>query len=260
MRALIAMLVVAGTACLKPSAFECATDRDCVYAGAQGTCEAVGRCSFPDPSCTSGRRFGELSGTYADQCVDGAGLDAGATDGGPSPLVDASPGADAPAADAGLDAPPADAPPADAPPADAPPVEPPVPDAPSACPLGYVALSGLSSTHRYRLMPTTAGWTNHVTGCANDGANVHLAIPGDAAELQALVAFATADAWVGISDVTDEGVFVDVHGSPATFLPWAPGEPDNIANQDCVRARSSSGTLETAACGAASIAICECAP
>src|SRR5262249_5965098 len=37
--------------------------------GAAGTCEANGFCSFPDSSCSSGRRYGELGGTSAGQCV-----------------------------------------------------------------------------------------------------------------------------------------------------------------------------------------------
>jgi hypothetical protein len=50
----------------------------------------IGYCSFPDSSCSSGRRFGEQSGAHANQCVDtdqttdDAGVDA--------PLVDTSPG------------------------------------------------------------------------------------------------------------------------------------------------------------------------
>src|SRR5262245_53236722 len=40
--------------------FHCSDDASC---GAGGRCEAVGWCSFADPSCVeSGRRFGELSG------------------------------------------------------------------------------------------------------------------------------------------------------------------------------------------------------
>jgi hypothetical protein len=32
-------------------------------------CQPVGYCSFPDPACTSGQRYGELAGPLADQCV-----------------------------------------------------------------------------------------------------------------------------------------------------------------------------------------------
>jgi hypothetical protein len=68
MRAALVMAMLA-SGCLKAAAFECASDPQCVREGTQGTCEAVGFCSFPDPTCTSGRRFGEVSGRYTQQCV-----------------------------------------------------------------------------------------------------------------------------------------------------------------------------------------------
>jgi hypothetical protein len=41
-------------------------------------CEANGYCSFVDPNCASGRRFGDLSGPVANQCVGGTtGVDGG---------------------------------------------------------------------------------------------------------------------------------------------------------------------------------------
>jgi hypothetical protein len=57
-------LALAG--CLRETQFQCSTSADC---GANGTCEAVGFCSFADPACPDGRRFGELSGPHAGQCV-----------------------------------------------------------------------------------------------------------------------------------------------------------------------------------------------
>jgi hypothetical protein len=63
------LLAIAGSAgCLKTTAFHCASSTDC---GAGGTCELVGYCSFADSSCSGGRRFGDLSGSYAKQCVGG---------------------------------------------------------------------------------------------------------------------------------------------------------------------------------------------
>ena len=234
---IVVVLVVVATGCLRPGTFACAADVDCTRGGEQGACEAIGRCSFLDQTCASGRRFGELSGASSNRCVGEA-----VTDGG--------------VPDAGEDgAPPTDAPPGDAPPGDAPPA-----DAPSGCPAGYGALPGLASTHRYRRLPAAAGWTNQRAACGAEGANVYLAIPDDAAELAAILTLAEASAWVGISDAATEGVFVTVLGVPATFLPWAPGEPDNQGNQDCVRALSPAATFETLGCAIPAIAVCECAP
>lgn len=233
MRALL-VLLLAGTACVRPASFHCATDTECTRGAEQGTCEAIGRCSFPDPACTSGWRFADLSGDQANQCVGDQGTDAGVTDGGTDSSTDAAP--DAPMTDA------------------------PMTDAPTGCPAGYAPLPGVSSTHLYRKLVTPAGWTNQRTACGNEPANVYLAIPNDAIELQALATLATADFWVGISDAAIEGMYVDVHGAVATFLPWAASEPDNNGNQDCVRARSSPAQLETLTCGTPAIAICECEP
>ena len=36
----------------------------------RGTCEPTGYCSFPDPFCPSGRRYGQLSGALSGHCVD----------------------------------------------------------------------------------------------------------------------------------------------------------------------------------------------
>lgn len=46
-------------------AFHCDTTDQC----AGGTCEPEGFCSFPDSSCPSGKRFGELGGSLAGTCV-----------------------------------------------------------------------------------------------------------------------------------------------------------------------------------------------
>jgi hypothetical protein len=65
-----APLVLGG--CYKFTSFTCGSDTDC---GTGGTCEAVGYCSFPDPTCAGGR-FGEYSGPYANQCVGATSIDA----------------------------------------------------------------------------------------------------------------------------------------------------------------------------------------
>jgi hypothetical protein len=55
--------------CVRAGAYVCTRDQECTLAGAQGTCELVGYCSFPDPTCSDGRRYGEQAGPYASQCV-----------------------------------------------------------------------------------------------------------------------------------------------------------------------------------------------
>jgi hypothetical protein len=76
-----AAVVALGAGCnYGASAFNCENDTQC---GAGGTCEpGIGLCSFPDPGCDSGRRFGDLAGDKSNVCVDPQppGIDAGTPD------------------------------------------------------------------------------------------------------------------------------------------------------------------------------------
>lgn len=57
--------------CTAPT-FSCENDDAC-RKGGQGWCEADGACSFPDPGCESGRRYGSLGSAHlAGMCVPGA--------------------------------------------------------------------------------------------------------------------------------------------------------------------------------------------
>jgi hypothetical protein len=153
------------------------------------------------------------------------GFDAGA-DAEPSELTDAAP-ADA----AEVDAARADAAPPDAaPPPDA---TPPPPDA-RTCPTSYTVLA--ATGHAYRVRHSPQPWFQAADSCEATGAGIHLAVIDDAAELAAVDAFVTSSiVWIGVNDVDLEGHFVKVTGGPATFLPWAQGEPnDSGGAEDCV--------------------------
>jgi lectin-like protein len=216
-----AMLITAmlASGCIKAGAFECTSDPQCTRAGVQGTCEAVGFCSFPDATCPNGRRFGDVSGTYTQQCVGGVGG-----------------GSDA-AIDSGVI----------------------IPDG-LGCPVGYATLTGIAK-HVYRRIGAADSWQNQVAACQADGANVYLAVPDDATELQAILTLASTDAWIGVDDLTTENSFVTVLGSAATFLPWAAGQPDDSGGgSDCVTALSASATYDDKRCSTVAIAVCECEP
>lgn len=72
MRAALLLLALACAGCLRSSSFACAEDSQCTGSPG-GTCQAVGFCSFADESCPGGQRYGDHSGPYAGQCVDGGG-------------------------------------------------------------------------------------------------------------------------------------------------------------------------------------------
>jgi hypothetical protein len=71
-RTAVAALALVAAACAPslPASFACTSAGQCVFHGAQGTCEPNGACSFPDPACASGRRYGDFGPPgVADQCV-----------------------------------------------------------------------------------------------------------------------------------------------------------------------------------------------
>lgn len=218
MRAVLVTAMIA-SGCIKAAAFECTSDLQCIRAGAQGTCESVGFCSFPDATCANGRRFGEVSGKYTQQCVGDVGE-----------------GADA-SIDSGIV----------------------IPDG-LGCPVGYATLAGVPN-RAYRRLGTLSSWQDQVTACQADGANVYLAVPDDATELQAILTLASTDVWVGIDDVATENSFVTVRGGAATFLPWAAAQPDDSGGgSDCVLALSASATYDDKRCITGEVAVCECEP
>jgi hypothetical protein len=214
MRLVFALALVAG--CIRGGSYHCASSAECVQGSVQGTCEATNTCAFPDSSCASGQRFGDLAGNDSNACVTDT-HDAGIDAQGDGHLPDGA-----------------------------------------GCPVGYISLSG--SSHLYRKVTVAAQWMNHRTACTGDGANIYLAIPDDAMELADIGMLAGANAWIGIDDITIEGSYQTVLNAPATFLPWAPGEPDNGGNQDCVELLDATQKIATLTCATQLIAVCECEP
>lgn len=86
--AAVIVVVGMGSGCkFGPYTFVCTDNAAC---GAGGICEGNGFCSFPDITCPSRRRFGDLGGPSAGQCVGGQSP----VDGGDTPdgnLSDAGP-------------------------------------------------------------------------------------------------------------------------------------------------------------------------
>jgi hypothetical protein len=222
MRAALVIAMIA-SGCIKAAAFECTSDPQCTRAGAQGTCEAVGFCSFPDTTCESGHRFGDVSGKYTKQCVGEVGNGSDASIDGPI--------------DSGIL----------------------IPDG-LGCPVGYATLAG-APNRAYRRIGTANTWQNQVAACQADGANVYLAVPDDATELQAILTLASTNVWIGVDDVVTENSFVTVRGNAAAFLPWAAAQPDDSGGgSDCVLALSPSATYDDRRCSTSEIAVCECEP
>jgi hypothetical protein len=72
MRAVGLVAVLAFAGCIRDGAFACTSNAQCT-GGTGGTCETAGFCSFADPSCPDGRRFGAQAGSLSSQCVGASG-------------------------------------------------------------------------------------------------------------------------------------------------------------------------------------------
>ena len=74
--ALLSLGLLAG--CFQAGAYDCGGGGKCVNtAGIEGVCEPTGFCSFAEPGCASGRRYGEFAGMgLSGECVPSAAPDA----------------------------------------------------------------------------------------------------------------------------------------------------------------------------------------
>lgn len=66
----LVLAALSASACADAGAFTCVEAAECEASRAGGSCEANGYCSFPDPECPSGRRYGaHAPGGIAGSCV-----------------------------------------------------------------------------------------------------------------------------------------------------------------------------------------------
>ena len=82
-------------------------------------------------------------------------------------------------------------------------------------------------------------WADARAACIAMGGD--LAVFATKAEQDAVVAAmidvapGIADAWIGLGDQATEGAYLWVDGTKPTWTTWAPNEPNNSGDQDCVR-------------------------
>jgi hypothetical protein len=119
---------------------------------------------------------------------------------------------------------------------------------------GYTLATGANGY--YRVVTGGQSWTNAQTDCANDVAgSSHLIVLSTPAEVTYM---AGQLGWVGLSDRTTEGQFVNVTGETPDQRPWANGQPDNgSGSEDCAQMKSG-GQLDDDQCDNAHRYVCEC--
>jgi glucose/arabinose dehydrogenase len=64
--------------------------------------------------------------------------------------------------------------------------------------------------------------------------DVYLTTINDEDENDFLEAQGASNWWIGLSDAADEGVYIWENGEPFDYENWAPGEPNNVGNEDYV--------------------------
>lgn len=122
------------------------------------------------------------------------------------------------------------------------------------CPGSYSMLLGQSGSSRYRVVSNTTDWLAAEAACEADGH--HLAIPDDNNELTAFyTALVAQNIWIGVTDRITETTYLRVTGGAATFLDWAPGQPDT---DDCAYIDGLTTKLTMQSCGSGRRYICEC--
>ncbi|HEU0034358.1 MAG TPA: C-type lectin domain-containing protein [Kofleriaceae bacterium] len=142
------------------------------------------------------------------------------------------------------------------------------PDAPpliDGCPPGYnIDLTGMGFS-KYKVLSAMLTWRLGEEACEADGVGytgkTHLATFGDDAERVAIDGESVPNnAWIGLTDLLNEGTFIWVNNEPnpaQSGNPWAGSNPDGGETADCVRLGSSS-TYDDRDCTAVQASLCEC--
>ncbi|KAF0296472.1 Low affinity immunoglobulin epsilon Fc receptor [Amphibalanus amphitrite] len=109
----------------------------------------------------------------------------------------------------------------------------------------------------YYLSTYTDTWRNSETTCQTLGG--HLMSVSSPAEQDVITNYLRAsDAWIGLNDLEDDGHYVWTDGTPYQYVHWAPGQPNDLLDQDCVSVlEDGSGQWDDNHCKYTKLFICE---
>lgn len=105
----------------------------------------------------------------------------------------------------------------------------------SPCPTGYTLAS---ATKCWQVAPAPADWLDALTSCVQQGGTLATVETQQQQDVLASL-LGPEGAWIGLSDILNEGTFTWRDDSPLLYTNWKTnGQPNNAnGNQHCVQAR-----------------------
>jgi hypothetical protein len=107
----------------------------------------------------------------------------------------------------------------------------------------------------YRFASGTSSWLGARQACRQWGGR--LMVVGSAGEDQLLAERQLDDTWIGLQDILIEGAFFWENGSDASYRNFAPGEPNDGNDSDCVEKRQSDALWYDQPCSLSKPFACE---
>ncbi|XP_046570815.1 uncharacterized protein LOC124279057 [Haliotis rubra] len=102
------------------------------------------------------------------------------------------------------------------------------------CPDGWLPYYN-EADRCYFLSNTVKSWPDALSDCRRQGADL-LSIHSDEENTYISTSVTQGTAWIGLNDLSREGVYSWTDGSPLNFARWGPDEPDNMSPaEDCVQ-------------------------
>ncbi|XP_071511499.1 alpha-N-acetylgalactosamine-specific lectin-like [Diadema antillarum] len=106
----------------------------------------------------------------------------------------------------------------------------------------------------YRIIGTPANWQDAGTGCRNYGAEL-VSIHSEEENIFVYDLWRMQNRspntgfWIGLNDISYENTFFWSDGTTVDYLRWAPGEPNNYRDQDCIQPILHSKQWDDRSCG-----------
>lgn len=132
------------------------------------------------------------------------------------------------------------------------------------CPDTDDALKDPTTFHCYQRLPLNVDRDAARAACQALGPGTDLAAPSTVAEFDLVLPLATEHLWVGGGDAAQQGTWVWDNGEPWTYqdgaYPWASGQPNYQATEDCIQLGATSLAMFDVACTYGFAPLCERTP